>query len=542
MLRFIQELVRGQKGPYLQAMATALLLAALVYTVMLTTGCYEDAYTDSPESTLKSGQTPSFQVRLQANARQAGPGERATRTMGGTGDPAPSQVSYRWTPPYGATNLSFNPPPEPGGPPYVWLDRAPDDEIDISYDQPSLPPGESAMLATDTALAEWDGQSSAASFTTLITNEPLQRTWVEPLSLLPPAAPARTNAATAVNLWQAGRWVDPPGITLTTAVCQDWIDFLQGDDVFVAARMPVSPTAALTESYPLPVVFGGEYSNTLQVIEWGNPTPIITVPVDLRPERFTFLANALPSAPGEHWVALGLATDPFTCPSGLELPADRWSFLGLTQLDLTHQPNNCEGCVLQTYYCYEGEEQPSIFGTLASAARVLAGMFAGDASVTSYQGWGITCLGPQPLPLETSPTWMLGGSSATWATATLPITLHHYIGNLTGNPMTFTLDHTSTLGIEWNIYGDTGGEPDLGDPITQPITVVGFLDFWMISEQVPTNMADSPHTLIITATSVVSPADSAWTSDLIWVGDWVAPPPPPGYDYRVYLPLVLRSF
>jgi transposase len=42
---------------------------------------------------------------------------------------------------------------------------------------------------------------------------------------------------------------------------------------------------------------------------------------------------------------------------------------------------------------------------------------------------------------------------------------------------------------------------------------------------------------------IVSQGDhrSHWASDLLWVGDWVAPPLAPWQKYQVYLPLILRS-
>jgi hypothetical protein len=533
--RLIKKAYRGQMGAYAQVLAVLLLLAAGFYAALFTTGaaCYDPILTNhitSWDSQRRANWSPDFRVRLQANARQARPGERATRTLGGEGDPLTTKVSYSWSPPWGATNLSYDPAPDDPGPPPVWLDRAPTQQINISYDQPSLPAGETTMLATDTALAEWDGYSSGTSFTTLITNEPSQPN--VPPSLA--ATSARTNAAATAELWEVSRWVDQPGITMTTDLCQDWFTLLQDDDAFLALRAPVSPTAALTESYPLPIVFGGEYSNTLQLLSYSPFGPVITVPVELRPERHTFLETELPSAPGEHWMALGLISDTVTCP-GYDLAADGWSFLVQGYLDMTHQPDNCEGCVLLTYYCYEGQEAPLV----KAASRVLGA----SADVTSYQGWGITCVGPQAAPLLHEHAWHLGGASSAWVTPTMTITFHHHIElDPSSDPMTFTLDYTDTLGVGWSIYGGDWAGPDTGDPITPAVAVPsgGWQHLWMISDPVPGDTAAGAYTLVITATSVVSPTDSLWAVDAIWVGDWVAPPTT-GYDRYVYLPLVVRS-
>jgi len=122
MDQFIRKTIRGPVGPYLEALGMLLLIVAAFYAALLTTGCYEPIVTStitSWESQRRSSQRPDFRVRLEANARQAAPGAPATRTLGGTGDPGTTQVSYRWTPPYWATNLSYNPAPDDPGPPAI---------------------------------------------------------------------------------------------------------------------------------------------------------------------------------------------------------------------------------------------------------------------------------------------------------------------------------------------------------------------------------------------------------------------------------------
>jgi hypothetical protein len=424
-------------------------------------------------------------------------------------------VLYRWTPPQGATNLDYNPRPDNYPElPAEWSNLSMQDEIHISYNQPSLQAGESEMNVTDTAELHWDGRSSTDSYTTLITNNP-----PSPAAPLRPAAvPVRGSATATTDLWQVDQWIEQEGVTLTKELCQDWFASLQSDDAFQAVRTPVSPTAALTESYPLPIVFGGEYSNTMQLFSYDPFGPVITVPVELRPEYHTFLENELPSAPGEHWMALGLASDPVTCPD-YEFAAGRWGFKAQSYLDMTHQPDNCEGCVLPTYYCYKGQEASL---ALMAVRRALGA----SANVTSYPRWGITCVGPQAAPLRHEPAWEFGGASSVWVTPTMPITLHHYIlPGLGSAPMTFTLDYTSTLGVEWSIYGGDWSEPDTGDPVTPPITATSEnpRHLWIISEPVPTDTVSGDYTMIVTAASVVSPANSLWIGNIIWVGDRVAP-------------------
>jgi len=133
-----------------------------------------------------------------------------------------------------------------------------------------------------------------------------------------------------------------------------------------------------------------------------------------------------------------------------------------------------------------------------------------------------------------------------WVTPTQTISFPHTVANHTGAPITVTLSHSSTLGLPWGFYSGTVSAPDLPlTPITGPVRLNSSYPgrwryFWLIAT-VPAGAPSGAETLVITATDVASPTRSAWTSDLVWVGDWVAPPPPPRW-YQLYLPLVLRQY
>ncbi len=58
---------------------------------------------------------------------------------------------------------------------------------------------------------------------------------------------------------------------------------------------------------------------------------------------------------------------------------------------------------------------------------------------------------------------------------------------------------------------------------------------------VPSGTPAGAGTLVITATDVISPARTAATWDLLWVGDWVAPPSAPWHRRRLYLPVLLKG-
>jgi hypothetical protein len=197
---------------------------------------------------------------------------------------------------------------------------------------------------------------------------------------------------------------------------------------------------------------------------------------------------------------------------------------------------------LPIYYCYEGQVPPA---ALAGVSRLLG---AGVAA-TTYQGWGITCLGPHPLRLHGDPPmpgFEIGSTHTGWITPTQPITLSHYVLNLSNAPVTLTLSYSSSLDLPWGIYSGTWQAPTLPlVPITEPLRLKaptgGMRDvrtFWLIGSA-PAGTPAGAETLIITARDVTSPARSVWTSDLVWVGDWVAPPTPIHWR-ALHLPLLLR--
>ena len=68
--------------------------------------------------------------------------------------------------------------------------------------------------------------------------------------------------------------------------------------------------------------------------------------------------------------------------------------------------------------------------------------------VTPYQGWGITCLGPQPLRLvedqasDASPPFVLYGMNTALLMPTQTIAFSHSIHNWGNDPVNVVLDHT----------------------------------------------------------------------------------------------------
>lgn len=512
-----------------------LAFSILLFVVSMAGVCPDRFGSSSTETHLSGGETTRFQAIMEANARYSQPGVPADRTLNFVGTIQPGPVTAVWYPPPGAYDFTFEISPIDNTPPFVWQDYNPANILPNTarFRTPSMPPGQLPRTVVDSfTLFDQDWNHSTAVFRTTILSPSLrlQETSTVPR---PPASPAGdAPAARAVSpLWFVEHTMFTEGVALTQSMCQDWATFVQSDDTFLALQVPISPTAVITESYPSPVVFwGGPGAAYLMLMNFATWQQIFAVPLDLRPDRLTFLENAFPSADDEAWIALGGNPATVNCPAGLS--TSEWGFTARGRLDLSFLPAYGAGRTLPLYYCYEGQEIPPVFASLL-----------GDR--VAYQGEGITCLGPQALPLIATPTppllWDLRDATSAWITPTQSISIHHQIAPGDFAPFTVSVTYESDLGVQWGLYGGDADEPNLGDPITAPLPVTGFTDIWLVSDPLPADTAHGGYGVVITATNVLSPADLRWAGDVIWVGDWVAPSLPPP-TYPIYLPLLRRNF
>jgi hypothetical protein len=472
------------------------------------------------------------EIVVLTRERMSGIGEYRFSFYGiAVGPPFPPTAKMIWHPPERATNFKFvDPEPEPGGPPFVW--NLPVDPVSGStpFCTVFYNDGSSPLDEVHTFTMQSGGQETTKSITYSLPD--LSASPVQSTQRLAASAP-HPALQDDYYLWMNILWIRPEGSALTTSLCQGYADLLQSESTFFALRFPVQPpTLAYTEPYTLPVVFRGSYSPTLSLVQLGPYSEIFAASLEYRPQYHTFAENELPATPGERWLALGVASTPtITCPQGLDVASGDWLFEPRFYLDFGGVQDTCADCVLPLYYCYKGQELP-----------VSLAQLRGD--VTSYQGWGITCLGPHPLRLETpsptTPPFVLGGRHAAYITATQTISFSHHVMNRGSVPVTVTLDYTSELGLNWGIYEDAAGQVPLVGPVA--LATGGperIRYFWMIAD-VPEGTPSGAESLIITAADTSSPALSTWTSDVLWVGDWVEPPPPP-MPYKLYLPLVLRE-
>ena len=544
MKDWFQKAYHGQMGVYLRFFVLLLSGAVLILIAMSISGCescscdgdfdpkkYVPYYqTNYGRKGIAQGCTPSLRWEQDV----VGPGDTVNLTIVPCPDTGKRDIT--WTPPPGTMDFEFlGKQPEPGGPPWVFKDVDAYDDLQVSYNYLKFP---WVINLADTVESKYaDGSRSAVAREIAVVDYALTTAApFTPATLHPASAQPQAN----VDAWAVDVWLAPRGITLTTQLCQEWATRLQGDEFFLAVRMPMT-TTAITGSYRLPFVFGSPYSQTLHLRDYssGSTSQVITATLEYRPERHTFLANELPQAAGEHWAALGIAaTEPVSCPAGLNVPSGEWGLKANLLLDLHDQPDACEGCTVLVYGCYEGQNPPE-----SLAARMLARTMG----VQSYQGEGITCFGAKPLRLDESANGGLhiGGALAAAITPTLPITMMTHIDNRTGNPVTLTLAYTSTVD-NWQFYGGAWDAPDTNQPIIPGVTEltnpgVGFLThIWAVNNPVPADTEAGSHSLVLTVTSTTSPALTAWEAIPLWSGGWIAPPPPSESKYRVYLPLVTK--
>jgi hypothetical protein len=247
-----------------------------------------------------------------------------------------STVTYTWTPPKGSTNFSFpgDHTPDPDGPPFIFRDIPVGKSVEVNFNVPELPPDQNKTIVHETVRADYsDGTTSMAAMDTkLVRNDRLNVGYETPHQS--PSIQPATKQQEFVSLWDIELWTDQVDIPLTTSLCQDWRDFLQSDEVFLALRVPISPTNTISKSFPLPIYWDNQNPSTISIEEYGLwGTTVISMPLEIRTERLSFAQENLPAAEGEFWLTLGAGESGATCPDGLDIPKNDWGLLSKIKLD-----------------------------------------------------------------------------------------------------------------------------------------------------------------------------------------------------------------
>ena len=537
---------RGQMHPYLQFLVMLLLVTAGFFVWMSMMGCdscqNNDAtkeYHSSPLSKKSTAPAPKLRGRLVGYVTSAQGGDWVRRSIfiDEESASAPDRATLVWTPPEGASNFRWDAGHEPdnpdGPPPFVWSNTSFDAEHDFDFQMPPVPPGETQTQVSETLVTTYEGgDASREILFTALTQGSNDYTDAVLTAGDAPAAlrEAAVEAAEDIQIWQTEHWFDTKGVELTTEKCQSWIDLLTSDRIFFAVQAPVVPREVVTYSKSLSLVMGEQTPGTLAVQSGGAVGEVYRAEMVSRDARTTFLNRKLPARENTAWVAVGLPEDAPDCPAGLDEPADSWSFLTSLAFDLRTLPDGGAGSYISTYLCYEGETVPladSVMGLMARRAGI---------DMVSYQGEGITCLGPQIIQFREAPSWQLESSSFKTITDTQPVTFHHLLFTTSA---TVNLDYEieSTLGLDWGLYFGSDTAPDLNQPLADPFALSGFHDLWLVSEALAEETPAGPYSVQLTLTNVADATDSQIASDIFWVGDWVAPPTGPA---NPFLPLIVR--
>ncbi|GAG04765.1 unnamed protein product, partial [marine sediment metagenome] len=153
-----------------------------------------------------------------------------------------------------------------------------------------------------------------------------------------------------------------------------------------------------------------------------------------------------------------------------------------------------------------------------------------------YPDQQITYIGPQLLKLPTTPIQAIEVADTAFAQIVPPkrVSFHHVLQVWAPDAIAVDVTYTSTLGIEWQLYGGSVEEPDLSAPIEGPITLVWNPSFhlWLIAD-VPVDAPEGGGNLFVTITSVDTPTLTSTATDLFWVGELPT-------VYEVCLPLTLK--
>lgn len=543
--------------PYIRIFALLLLTALALVGITALTWCEEGDCNctcggqSCSTSKTNVGSPKAVQSYLWGgpdNILRTRPGDPAHISLQGRATGAnPGSLDLHYTPPKGAADVTFEgrQPDErlPDGS-YVFKNMAVQEgvlgwdteTIKVAYNIPSPPAGEDQMIAVDSVTVKKpNGEQDSASMSYPIESHsgassgPVETT----PSVGMPTADTEQQAAN-YYLWQIGTWHPLENVRLTTEVCQEWLDSLLNASVFIGVRFPLlGVTVPYTGSYSLPVAMRGDYFPVVKLTTTTYPaTTLLSVPLEYKPKYHSFLSTALPWKDNERWFALGVKEGDITCPASLDIAPGQWEITTEAWLDFGGAENACAECVLPVYYCYEGQTLPDL--PVAIPAQALSGVGA------AYQGWGVTCAGPQLLRIADenagSPPFFLDGMGAATVLATERVTFTHTAARFVGGTVNVTLSATSTLGGAWVFYTDAN--PPV--PITQPVLLNGssstaWYKKFLVAGEIPAGAQPGSHTLYVTATNAANASQKTLATDILWVGDWTAPGP-----FKVYLPMVMR--
>ena len=282
------------------------------------TSTHSSAWTSST-TIIKPDMDPSI---TNTGSLNPAPGSLAERKLSWSGN-QPDRLTYY--PPLGATDLVFTDPtkqPQPGGPPY-FFNNPPKDIPAQFYFFPALPAGKPKWTVTETLQStNATGAQSVTLETTLGSKVALGKTPINPTGIA--TSKNQRGLGAPVNALAMKRWYWVENVTMDATLCQQIVDWLQTSGAFVAMRTPVTFPTADPAYYQTPVLLVPGNQARLELTDKVKSV-MNPIPLELRPERMTFVQNRLPTTVGERWVSVGVAQTPKVfCPADLNLP--EWEF------------------------------------------------------------------------------------------------------------------------------------------------------------------------------------------------------------------------
>ncbi len=430
-----------------------------------------------------------FAPKLKTDDRSAVyPGDRVKSTISPDTEPGLNSHMW-WTPPTNAGDFTFSRDPEnPNGPPpFRWTYSSAEDEVEINYT--AFHAGSTGGSATEVLEVANDAQIRYTKLTYPVRSpSSLRRVQAEEYGdLRLPVSPVATVAATQViTAWSVMVEMSAP-VTLTQQSCEA----LQGEDVYFALRLPTPLQSAPDEAVSLPLLHFGASKARMSIMAKTGATwsTVVTNTLTLRSTRLDALANHLPAAENETWLALGAASVK-PCPEGLD--AREWRIAATLFLDSASVPAGS----YPLFLCVDADP----VGPGAAPTQA--------------------CLGPQSLTLtdwSVPPPFVLNLSASAVTTPTQRVQIAHQISKHGDEEVSLTLENRSNLEGVWAMFHDREvafepTEPDFTRPITPgtPLDMAArLLHFWVV-KTIPADTVPGQYSVAVTATQLV-------TSGVPWV-------------------------
>jgi len=529
------------------------LLAIGVMTFFSVLGCTCGATGSGPKYTYSTTSSDMVDKKPGASTNPASGSMRALSLYYQKGDgrevyltgrsQSDLRVNMTYTPPKGATGVSFTggPTPEPGGPPYVFKNISENQEFSVTY---YLPQQTTDSSFIDT-LTVSDSIGSSTSTMSQKYGYFINQTGPMDGSVKNTTTSPDLLALVAVEPWTVRHFVDFTG-ELNQDVCEDIITYGQSDDAFYLWRVPVPPHPVVGEygfSITLPVYneAGGVNPKALEATIFASGYEL-DLPLEVRHDATVWANTHLAIPANENWVALGLKKDALLDCG--EVPArSYWSMMLTSHFDLSSEPNDCEECSLPSYACYHSAASGSAPLARSVVEAILKQGMDDNAIISSDE---TTCIAINPILLNTGATWFYEPYTATLdLNPGDEILVHYWIDNYALEAKTFDLALTSDLaGAAWTIHPESASDPfapDLSSTITDGklnVPASSTKHFFMRSV-VPVNASGTRSVYVTASSAGMDPESWTQTTQLI-----ISPLPPikepVNLTIRCYLPMIMR--